>query len=118
MSRSAMTGKSMAIPDISSRSFTQARWAWMESMERPMSWTPSSSNAFFLRAKARNSVEQTGVKSAGWLKSTTHLPLKSESRISPRVVLAVKSGAGSFKRGRVGTSFSSINTSCWPEPAR
>ena len=41
-----------------------------------------------------NSDVQTGVKSAGWLKRRTHLPLKSSgNRIGPCVVEAVKAGA-------------------------
>ena len=41
-----------------------------------------------------NSVVQTGVKSAGWEKKTTHLPLKSSGKlIGPCVVSALKDGA-------------------------
>ncbi len=40
-----------------------------------------------------NSVVHTGVKSPGCEKRTTHLPLRLESLIGPKVVLAVKSGA-------------------------
>jgi hypothetical protein len=46
-----------------------------------------------------NSVEQTGVKSAGCENSTTHPPLKSESFNMPCVDFASKSGAGSLMRG-------------------
>jgi hypothetical protein len=74
MSRSAMTGKGTSIPDISSRSRSQARWAWTESIERPISCASRSAKSPSFFANARNSVEQTGVKSAGWLNSTTHLP--------------------------------------------
>src|ERR1700754_349772 len=48
-----------------------------------------------------NSVVHTGVKSAGWENSTTHLPLEvmSLSFNMPCVVLASKSGATSLMRG-------------------
>src|SRR3569833_381517 len=71
-------------------------------MLSPMSWTLRFSNSSFLRANSTNSVVQTGVKSAGWEKSTTHLPLNWDRVISPWVLTALKSGAGSFRRGSAG----------------
>ena len=71
----------------------------MLSIDSPMSWVLSFSNSGALRANSDSSVVQTGVKSAGWEKRTTHLPLKSPSEMGPCVEFAVKSGAGSLSRG-------------------
>ena len=57
-------------------------------------------NSSAMEAKVMNSVVQTGVKSAGWLKRMTHLPRKSSGKfISPCVVTALKLGAVSPMRG-------------------
>src|SRR4051812_8141643 len=72
------------------------------SIESPMSWVSSRSKSGARRANSESSVVQTGVKSAGCEKRTTHFPLKSPSLIGPRVELAEKSGAGSFRRGSEG----------------
>jgi hypothetical protein len=70
-------------------------WAKTESIESPMSTVFRSAKALSRPAKARNSVVQTGVKSAGCEKRTTHFSLfHSESLSRPCVVLASKSGAG------------------------
>jgi hypothetical protein len=51
-------------------------------------------------AKVMNSVVQTGVKSAGWEKKITQLPLKSSGKLmGPWVVSALKDGAFSPIRG-------------------
>ena len=53
----------------------------------------------FSWATRPSSVVQTGVKSAGWLKSTAQLsPFQSRNEMSPSVVEAVKSGAVSPSR--------------------
>src|SRR4051812_11406146 len=77
----------------------QAMCAVTESTERPTSCALRLLKSSERRANSTNSVEQTGVKSAGCEKSTTHLPLKSESLSIPFVDLASKSGAGSLMRG-------------------
>ena len=97
-----MTGKFTSTPNFSLMFCTQPMWAKTESIERPMSTVFRSAKALSRPAKARNSVVQTGVKSAGWEKRTTHFSLfHSESLRRPCVVLASKSGAGppSWMRG-------------------
>src|SRR2546421_13122707 len=101
VSRSATTGKSILTPKCPSMFLIQAMCAGTESTERPMSCAPRLRNSSARRANSTNSVVQTGVKSAGCEKSTTHLPLKSESFNCPCVDLASKSGAGSLMRGKV-----------------
>src|SRR5699024_689143 len=88
---------------------TQARWDGRLSTLSPISFTSRFSNSSFFRAQAINSVEQTGVKSAGWEKRTTHCPSKSDRLISPWVVLAVNCGAGSPILGRVGVCASTCS---------
>src|SRR2546423_4774785 len=101
VSRSATTGKSILTPKCPSMFLIQAMCAGTESTERPMSCAPRSRNSSARRANSTNSVVQTGVKSAGCEKSTTHLPLKSESFNCPCVDLASKSGAVSLMRGKL-----------------
>src|SRR5579871_4549203 len=69
----------------------------MLSTERPINCVSRWRKASCRRANSTISVVQTGVKSAGCEKSTIHFPSKSESLISPWVLVAVKSGAGSFR---------------------
>src|SRR5262245_4781636 len=64
------------------------------STESPMSCTPNSLKRSARCANPMNSVEQTGVKSYGWLKSTIHLPVYLPSEIGPCVEIASNSGAG------------------------
>src|SRR5919206_4944649 len=101
VSRSATTGKSILTPKCPSMFLIQAMCAGTESTESPMSCAPRSLNSSERRANSTNSVVQTGVKSAGCEKSTTHLPFMSESFSWPCVDLASKSGAGSLMRGRL-----------------
>src|SRR5207302_8975348 len=57
------------------------------------------SNSSFSAAVRPSSVVQTGVKSAGWLNSTAHLPdFQSWKSTVPSVVSALKSGASSPSR--------------------
>lgn len=74
VSRSAMIGNGMRTPSFSSMDRVQARWLWTESTELPSSATPRAVNSSARSVKAMNSVVQTGVKSAGWLNSTSHRP--------------------------------------------
>ena len=76
-------------------------WENTWSMERPISLAPTFSNSSFFLANPTNSVVQTGVKSAGWLNSTIHLPATSLGRfIMPWVVLTTMSGNLSPIRGK------------------
>ena len=69
-------------------------------MDRPRSLQLSFSNSGCMDAKVMNSVVQTGVKSAGWEKKITHLPLKSSGKLmGPCVVSALKDGAFSPMSG-------------------
>ena len=70
-----MTGKSILTPKWPSMFLIQAMCAGTESTERPTSCAPRSLNSSERRANSTNSVVQTGVKSAGCEKRTTHLPL-------------------------------------------
>lgn len=99
-----MTGNETFTPRFRSMSCIQARWDGIEPTDSPRSWVLRFSNSGASSENATNSVVQTGVKSAGWLKKSTHLPalVRSDSRIGPCVVTASKSGAGSFSRGRLG----------------
>src|SRR5579863_7647488 len=93
---SAIKGYGRVTPRILLRFWCQARWEWMESTEMPMSLTPRCSNSLKRRPNSVSSVEQTGVKSAGWEKRTTQAPAcHSEKLSSPWVDMALKSGAGS-----------------------
>src|SRR5574337_1270878 len=65
----------------------------MLSTLRPTISHPRSLNSLWRLANSMNSVVQTGVKSAGWAKSRTHLPRNCDRVMGPLVVLAVKSGA-------------------------
>ena len=68
----------------------------MLSTERPISLMPFASNSLERRPNSVSSVEQTGVKSAGWEKRSAHFPSRQAEKVSsPWVVIAVKSGAGS-----------------------
>src|ERR1035437_4406377 len=55
---------------------SQAMWLGLLSTDRPTSWQFIASKSGWAVAKVMNSVVQTGVKSAGWLNRTTHLPAK------------------------------------------
>src|SRR5262245_4342581 len=80
----------------------QAWWLWMLSTETPISLTPRLPKSSLRLANSASSVEQTGVKSAGWAKSMTQLPACHDENVSsPLVDIAVKSGAGSPIRGIV-----------------
>lgn len=50
-------------------------WLKLLSIDSPISLQLIASNCGISVAKVMNSVVQTGVKSAGWLNRTTHLPL-------------------------------------------
>ncbi|OIQ75712.1 hypothetical protein GALL_426190 [mine drainage metagenome] len=54
---------------------TQARWAKMESIDRPSSSQFIDLKVSASRAKPMNSVVHTGVKSAGCENRISHLPL-------------------------------------------
>src|SRR2546423_1519735 len=97
-----MTGKSTETPKFWLMFLIHAMCAGTESTERPISCTLRFLNSSERLANSTNSVVQTGVKSAGCEKRTTHLPLKSESFNCPCVDLASKSGAGSLILGIVG----------------
>src|SRR5712691_12093938 len=73
----------------------------MLSTDRPMHCTLRFSNSGARRENSMNSVVHTGVKSAGCENSNTHLPalVNCERVISPWVLIALKSGAGSLMRG-------------------
>ena len=64
-----------------------------------MSWKLRSFPSLWIAANARNSVVQTGVKSAGWEKRMIHLPLRLESFNGSAGVSASESGAGSLATG-------------------
>ena len=69
-------------------------------MLSPMSLVLRRVNSSLRLWNSVNSVEHTGVKSAGWLNSITHLPSCHLLKLrSPWVVIAVKSGARSPMRG-------------------
>ena len=55
---------------------SQAMWLYVLSIDSPSSLQFSFSNSGCIEAKVMNSVVQTGVKSAGCEKKTTHLPLE------------------------------------------
>ena len=65
------------------------------SIDRPMSCVLSAANSPSRFAKPTISVLHTGVKSAGWLNSTTHLPasVRELSCSGPSVEICSKSGA-------------------------
>src|SRR5438046_10697014 len=71
---SAIMGYMIFVSKILARFSRQATWAWIESIDRPMRRTLRLSNSAERRANSVSSVEQTGVKSAGCEKKTTHLP--------------------------------------------
>jgi len=94
MSISAMMGKRKYTPLFSRTSLTQAMCEWMLSTLRPSRAAFRASNSSWRLAKPISSVVQTGVKSAGCEKNTTHLPgAKSANLMGPVVVSASKSGA-------------------------
>ena len=64
----------LSFHSIFSMARSHAMWLASESTESPTSSQFSFLNSSRLFSKATNSVVQTGVKSAGWLKSTNHLP--------------------------------------------
>src|SRR5687767_10371246 len=80
---------------------THAMWEKSPSTESPRSWTLRAFHSSDFLANSTNSVVQTGVKSAGCEKRTTHLSLKSDSLIGPWVETASNCGAGSLIRGMV-----------------
>src|SRR5262245_43449902 len=94
-----MTGNGIFTPWSFSRARVQAMCEKTLSTESPMSWTFLFANSSARVAKPRNSVEQTGVKSYGWLKSTTHLPVYFPSEMGPCVEFASNSGAGELMVG-------------------
>jgi hypothetical protein len=84
------------------------------SMDNPSNLQLSFSNSGCMEAKIMNSVVQTGVKSAGCEKKTTHLPLKSSGKLmGPWVVSALNDGAfspinGSLFSLHIGNALSAI----------
>src|SRR5271165_3708418 len=96
-----MTGNCTFTPKFCSMFRIQAMCEYTLSTELPISCTLRLTKSSCRFENSTNSVVQTGVKSAGCEKSTTHLPLevKSVSFSVPCVLLASKSGATSLMRG-------------------
>ena len=94
-----MIGKSTGTPATSAMSGTHARWSSTESTDTAIGLALRAANSSDRAAVRPSSVVQTGVKSAGWLKSTAHEPaFHSWKESRPAVVTAVKSGAVSPRR--------------------
>src|SRR4051794_2042727 len=84
-------------------SFDHFLWSSTGSAERPMILTLRRSNSAFIFAMVPSSVVQTGVKSFGCEKSTTHLsPIHSWKSMRPSVVSIWKFGAVSPIRRLIG----------------
>ena len=100
-----MIGKFSATPPTSSMSGAQPLWSSIGSTETAIALTLRLSNSSFRLAVRPSSVVQTGVKSAGWLKSTAHVPsFHWWKSIVPSVVSALKSGASSPSRSAMVSS--------------
>ncbi len=73
---------------------SQAIWLALVPTDKPTRRQLSASNSFCMAPNNTNSDVQIGVKSEGWEKRMTHLPLKSSGkRILPLVVSASNDGA-------------------------
>src|SRR3954466_8460088 len=94
-----MIGKLTDVPPTSAMSPDQLLWSSTGSTDTAMALALRFSNSPLRSAVRPSSVVHTGVKSAGWLKSTAHLPdFQSWKPMLPSVVSAVKSGASSPSR--------------------
>src|SRR5581483_5166493 len=90
-------------PKFFSMFSTHAICEYTLSTELPINCTLRFSNSGLRLENSTNSVVHTGVKSAGWENSNTHLPFEVEllRRIMPCVDFASKWGPGSLMRGNL-----------------